>query len=366
MKIFNIFIVLLTIIGLISPRKNKFLSHHKLKTKTVINNPLPLITGKVVGGFFKLFTKIRVYNDDGHTIWEASKKSIVTLTGETRNLTTLKGPIPCHRLRLENIEANKLTDHKIKNTKKHGPRSQKGLWIATEHLENITTTITVLPYQYVVPDGALKIASTKGSKGNSMQFALTGNTDEPQDTDEDRITMENLYKGDIIINTGKKSFEGLKPGWDLDFTHVSKEPKDELNRLAPLLKKKKPIEEIIKFHILDGKLSYKETRKDVIAFTKTMMRIAAENAGYKIVTDDTYQLHLKANSFYGWDHWAISVKVTLQNPNKKTYGGRSYIQKDPNNFVEYNNNHMWYRLYAEELTLNIDNFRQEHWDLMDS
>jgi hypothetical protein len=38
--------------------------------------------------------------------------------------------------------------------------------------------------------------------------------------------------------------------------------------------------------------------------------VARKNGLIPDVEDDTYQLHMKANSWFGWDHWALSFKAS--------------------------------------------------------
>lgn len=71
-------------------------------------------------------------------------------------------------------------------------------------------------------------------------------------------------------------------------------------------------------------------------FRFAMTRIVARKSGFTPIgvgSHFPYTLHMRTNKWYGWDHWALGIRVHA--------GEISYIQKVPDTPVYYNEETMW-------------------------
>ena len=202
-------------------------------------------------------------------------------------------PVRCYRLRNNNGLIRNITA---------GGRSQNEFWIRENNIQINYPAIQLQPRQNIW------IEATRHTDGPCWNFALNGSlialtannfsNYETKYREMINSLIEYETDGQLI-----QKFTGLKINWDDYVPWASTVSKNDLILAAGLAINLNSV-----------------IRDDVRAtnFANALLRVIVEQAGFTIVDDPRFQIHMRSDSFYGFDHWGISMPCCL-NPNILTW-----------------------------------------------
>lgn len=226
------------------------------------------------------------------------------------------------------------------------------MWIPTEHLQNFQ-----YPNVKTTREGQ-RINNTNTTGGACWYYALIGNLDSNAD-----ITVKRY--DDIIDKISKKKrdiadeFDGMVDSWEQKLPRASTVAKNELNSQANLVQnKEQKFDWIVADESLEDDNEKKYLKKpkytyDQKAFTNSMLKVIVEDAGFIIVDDDQFQIHMRTFYFYSFDHWGISFKMAN--------GKRNYVQKTNRSDLYINCNVIWDEYFGDDslFTINVQSFNEK-------
>lgn len=312
---------------------NKILSFMKItakvRSKNLLTNFVGVYGSKIINNEDLAFKHYKILNG-----------AKVHPTGEIKYMRIFNQTIKFHRL--YNIDKNKLLI--LDNI--YLKDNFSNIWIPSLNLVDINypSEGTLLTYE------GESIPNTRYDAA-CWAWALKGEFIANNENRYDYLYNESAVNPINIplIDYQTLAFSGLRVGWENNVPFASIEARTELSTAAsPLI----------------GKI-HENWNSENRRFRRALFRVVVENAGFIIVDDDRYQIHMRTENFTGYNHWGISVKM---NNVEKSIEKRNYIQKiQPNKAntgdVKYNTSLIWYENLEEE-SLNVLSLKPNHFNVL--
>jgi len=299
-------------------RKNLLKKSKAKRSKTKNAPPFLLITAQAIAGG-------NVYNSVGTLVAKVTLGLAINLTGEIRDIPGIgMEDVKCHRMRPTMWDT--LTEKTVEN--------EVELWIPSNNLNNF-----LYPFAGVVlQEGGVNIPNTKIDDSNIASTCWEWALDGDLSTDTSRI-YNKLYEEKIL----------MIPDWGNDMVKFTE------NWETTLVPKASP----------EAKQALKNVAVSLLDdewnenFATALMRVVVEQAGFKVVEDDRYQINMSTKSTFTNNHWDISVKMGD--------GRRNYIQKVANTAVQYNWDAMMNAQLqgTHQVNINVQSFKREHFEILE-